>query len=415
MAWKDCRELWDRRPVSTSVMHPCASARRGLSSVVVLCSYVRSISYDHCLIYALFKALINLAANVRFLRNRRDNERQKRFGLLAFVSGATSRLHNYLADRGEVTSHTTAIRDAKSLGRFNSAALKAASSRAIQRRVPLRACLDNLDISDRVSLYGMNRETVIKHGAYGFLMEQPDVSPQAFDIQIVRSHIHSLPPVVLADLLPSPEGIQHFKGAAFAHAMRAVNRFLKRSTSNVRVPPSWLKIQSVEPVPCTPPPVYLLQLMEESDAATADIPILLDAVRRQMDCSKDDFFGQVLLIDVDGGSQKLFESARGQRHPASRVEDGLETVIPVLGGAHTMWAAAAAIWATHGTYAVNEHGLNAGSLGVQADVLRRTRPPEKGKIKDQNQLVSLLLDVGDTELVSRFLRAFLVTSTTRSR
>ncbi|KAH9449600.1 hypothetical protein Pst134EB_020420 [Puccinia striiformis f. sp. tritici] len=111
------------------------------------------------------------------------------------------------------------------------------------------------------------------------------------------------------------------------------------------------------PIPTSPPAVdqlsadlpdiTMLELMVASDNSAQGVGEVLDSLLEQTNMSMTDFASRLQIIDGDLGTCTNIHSLRSQRIPSQHIEEDMNNVCTLLGGSHTLWNIAQAIYSKH--------------------------------------------------------------------
>jgi hypothetical protein len=375
------------------------------------------------------QCVASVCSQVRYVRNRRDNIAAKLNGEFALVSSCSKRMHLYLHDLGLADHPDTTRETACTLSDRHADALMSEARRWASLGMLPHIVLDNIDMAQQMMRLGMARQSVVLHGSFAFAHFPSGATAEAYDLDAFAAHAESVGRSgngpTLALFHPSPDEDRRHCDIVFALAVRALRRMLKRA-GGAHLPAAAGAMPVVDQLPVERPKIAVLRLMDQSDNKTGDAPQLIDRIAEQLGLVLDPAAPPddaaraataakaaaklVQVIECDGGTAKLFDSARQERFPSLQPSDSLDHIKNVLGMAHVFWAFCVGIWRQHYRYTGENSVLNEGCLSRLCDVMGRKRPPEDGKVRDYNALVGILLDAADAEMVSALLCVAYITT-----
>ncbi|KAI7964482.1 hypothetical protein MJO29_002580 [Puccinia striiformis f. sp. tritici] len=111
------------------------------------------------------------------------------------------------------------------------------------------------------------------------------------------------------------------------------------------------------PIPTSPPAVdqlsadlpdiTMLKLMVASDNSAQGVGEVFDSLLEQTNMSMTDFASRLQIIDGDLGTCTNIHSLQSQRIPSQHIEEDMNNMCTLLGGSHTLWNIAQAIYSKH--------------------------------------------------------------------
>ncbi|KAI7948801.1 hypothetical protein MJO29_010466 [Puccinia striiformis f. sp. tritici] len=260
---------------------------------------------------------------VAFVYNRRNNGHQLANALTFLACGVSDRVNQFFNYIGISSSRKTAHQALKRLGRQSREKVATKISQSISETLAPFLCIDNLDFEQKVHDKSLGKENQMFHGTWGY--------------QWPLSH--------LSKFLPSRDEEDSWELVLKAQIADVLLGYVASPAgSKVPIPTS---PPAVDQLSADLPDITMLELMVASDNSAQGVGEVLDSLLEQTNMSMTDFASRLQIIDGDLGTCTNIHSLRSQRIPSQHIEEDMNNVCTLLGGSHTLWNIAQAIYSKH--------------------------------------------------------------------
>ncbi|PLW41572.1 hypothetical protein PCANC_17426 [Puccinia coronata f. sp. avenae] len=286
---------------------------------------------------------------VAFLANQRHNSQALSNSLTFLACGVTKRLNKFLHYIGLSASRSTAQTALSQLShQANRQIVQKLSNSSIGTMAPF-LCVDNLDFEQRVHSKSLGHSTRMFHGTWGYVhhphpalvasVPSADLTVESF--QKAMSDVATLQ-VIPKMFVPSPANEQHWSLVLKAQLGRAfleyVGEPMDSKISIATAPPV------IDQISADAPDITMLKLSDNSAQGVGEV---FDSIISQSRMDAVKFSSCLQVIDGDLSTCTNISTLRTQRIPSAHIEDALSNVLTILGGAHTLWNIAHAIYTKH--------------------------------------------------------------------
>ncbi|KAA1111372.1 hypothetical protein PGTUg99_003633 [Puccinia graminis f. sp. tritici] len=299
--------------------------------------------------YMVAKTVCSMVA---FVKNRRNNGHQLANSLTFLACGVTDRVNVFLKYIGLSSSRKTAHHALNNLSRQARLRIAVKISKSIAPTLGSYICFDNLDFEQRIHTKSVGHSSHMFHGTWGYVhhpspeilesVPPSDLTLESYWQAMSKAstfNVHS------KMLLPTPkEEVQwefviksQITSALLEHLATPSDSFVSINTS----PPA------LEPISSQIPDITMLKLMIASDNSAQGAGEVFNAIVDQSNITMSDFASRVQVIDADLATCTNVTTLRSQRAPSRHKEESLMNVVTILGGAHTLWNVAQAIYSKH--------------------------------------------------------------------
>ncbi|KAA1098751.1 hypothetical protein PGTUg99_008124 [Puccinia graminis f. sp. tritici] len=299
--------------------------------------------------YMVAKTVCSMVA---FVNNRRNNGHQLANSLTFLACGVTDRVNVFLNYIGLSSSRKTSHHALNNLSRQARLWIAVKISKSIAPTLGSYICFDNLDFEQRIHTKSVGHSSHMFHGTWGYVhhpspeilesVPPSDLTLESYWQAMSKAstfNVHS------KMLLPTPkEEVQwefviksQITSALLEHLATPSDSFVSINTS----PPA------LEPIPSQIPDITMLKLMIASDNSAQGAGEVFNAIVDQSNITMSDFASRVQVIDADLATCTNVTTLRSQRAPSRHKEESLMNVVTILGGAHTLWNVAQAIYSKH--------------------------------------------------------------------
>ncbi|OAV87572.1 hypothetical protein PTTG_29383, partial [Puccinia triticina 1-1 BBBD Race 1] len=317
-----------------------------------------------------------ICAMVAYLANRRHNGLQISNSLTFLACGVSERVNKYLQQIGLTSSRQTAISALKTLGKAAVSNISKKLANKSNDPIPSFLCIDNLDFEQRVHSKSEGNNTKIFHGTWGYihqlnpamtsLLSPDEITLQAFKEAMSKAASVEIHPKTLYGSIPEH---LHWKEVLKSQIATVLLKYLiEPADSKIHIqttPPT------VDQIPHTHPNITMLKLMVASDESSQGVSDVFDGILQQSSVLKEDFYNRLQVIDADLATCQNVQSLRNLQIPNHRNEENLTSIHTVLGGAHTLWNIAGAIFTLHLGNSANSRDSGAwrflDALGMPSD------------------------------------------------
>ncbi|OAV98174.1 hypothetical protein PTTG_25684 [Puccinia triticina 1-1 BBBD Race 1] len=190
------------------------------------------------------------------------------------------------------------------------------------------------------------------HGTWGYLhqpnpamttlLSADEISLQAFKEAISKAASVEIHPKLLYGSIPEH---LHWKEVIKSQIATVLLKYLIEPTD--RKIPIQTTPRTVDQILHTPPNIPMLKLMVALDESSQGVSNVFHGILQQYSISEEDFYNRLQVIDADLATCKNFQSLQDLQIPNHRNEENLTTILTILGGAHTLWNIAGAIFTLH--------------------------------------------------------------------
>ncbi|EFP86096.2 uncharacterized protein PGTG_12052 [Puccinia graminis f. sp. tritici CRL 75-36-700-3] len=289
-----------------------------------------------------------------FVSNRRHNGHQLANSISFLACGVTDRVSKFLQYVGLSSSRQTAH---NSLHRLSKQAERRIATKIGRTppNLPTLApflCFDNLDFEQRIHTQSIGHSTHMFHGTWGYVHQINqallDSVPKA-DLTLASykramSNISKLE-VTPKMFIPKPPEDEHWEFVLKSQIARTILEHIAQpSDSQVSIA---IQPPMIDQLPADEPDITMLKLMVASDNSSQGVGEVFEAIVNQSSISMTDFASRLQIIDADLASCTNISSLRTQRVPSRHPEESLSHVLTILGGSHTLWNIAHAIYSKH--------------------------------------------------------------------
>ncbi|KAA1119008.1 hypothetical protein PGT21_012632 [Puccinia graminis f. sp. tritici] len=293
-----------------------------------------------------------ICAMVAFLANRRHNGLQISNALTFLPCGVTERVNKYLQQIGLTSSRKTALSALKTLGRAAESNISKKIGNKSKELIAPFICIDNLDFEQTVHTKSLGHESTTFHGTWGYIhqidrsfissLPQDGLTLQAFKESMTSASSVEIHP---KSLYGSISEHLHWKQVLKSQIATVLLKYLVKPTDKkipiTTTPPT------VDQISHSRPNITMLKLMVASDNSSQGVSEVFDGILQQSSISDEDFYNRLQVIDGDLGTCTNIQSLRNIRIPNRRNEENLSSILTLLGGAHTLWNIASAIFSLH--------------------------------------------------------------------
>jgi hypothetical protein len=261
-------------------------------------------------------------------------------------------VNKYLQQIGLASSRRTALSALKTLSRSAVSTISKKIANKSNQAIAPFICFDNLDFEQRVHTKSQGHESKMFHGTWGYIHEinhslLSSVSAEELTLNSFKESMANASSVEIhpKDLYGSVAEHLHWKQVLKSQIGTVLLKYLIKPT-DPRVP-----IQTTPPtvdqIPHTTPKITMMKLMIASDNSSQGTAEVFDGILQQSSISEDDFYNRLQVIDADLASCTNIQSLRNLRIANHRNEENLSSILTLLGGAHTLWNIASAIYSLH--------------------------------------------------------------------
>ncbi|KAA1117752.1 hypothetical protein PGT21_022293 [Puccinia graminis f. sp. tritici] len=299
--------------------------------------------------YTVAKTICSMVA---FVTNRRNNGDQLANSLTFLSSGVTDRVNIFLNYIGLTSSRKTAHHALNHLSRQAENRISSKLAKSPAKNLAPFLCVDNLDFKQRIHTKSMGHASQMFHGTWGYIHHpSPELiaSVPVSDLTI-ESYYHAMSKASTFDvhskmLLPTPKEEVHWEMVLKSQITEALLGHLASPTESfVSIP---TKPPIIDQLSNERPDITMLKLMIASDNSAQGAGEVFESISHQSTLPMTKFSSRLQIVDGDLGTCTNVTSLRTQRVPSDHKEDSLSNIATLLGGAHTMWNVAQAIYSKH--------------------------------------------------------------------
>ena len=213
-------------------------------------------------------------------------------------------------------------------------------------------CVDNLDFEQKVHATSIDNTNWMFHGTWGYvhhpsqllidLVPSADLTLDAYRKAIFKASSLDVHPRML---LPTVKEEVSWELVIKSQIADALLGYL--ASQSERLVSIHTKPPAVEPISSEKPDIKMLKLMIASDNSAQGAGEVFESITDQSKMSATSFASRLQVVDGDLGTCTNVSTLRNQRIPSRHVEESLENVLTILGGAHTMWNISQAIYSKH--------------------------------------------------------------------
>ncbi|KAI7956352.1 hypothetical protein MJO29_007751 [Puccinia striiformis f. sp. tritici] len=213
-------------------------------------------------------------------------------------------------------------------------------------------CIDNLDFEQKVHDKSLGKENQMFHGTWGYVHHPNSemlASIPATDLTMesYRKAMATVPSfeVLPKMFLPSQDKEDSWELVLKAQIADVLLEYVASpADSKVPIPTS---PPAVDQLSADLPDITMLKLMVASDNSAQGVGEVFDSLLERTNMSMTDFASRLQIIDGDLGTCTNIHSLRSQRIPSQHIEEDMNNVCTLLGGSHTLWNIAQAIYSKH--------------------------------------------------------------------
>ncbi|POV97023.1 hypothetical protein PSHT_14805 [Puccinia striiformis] len=240
----------------------------------------------------------------------------------------------------------------KRLGRQSREKVATKISQSISETLAPFLCIDNLDFEQKVHDKSLGKENQMFHGTWGYVHHPNSemlASIPATDLTMesYRKAMATVPSfeVLPKMFLPSRDEEDSWELVLKAQIADVLLEYVASpANSKVPIPTS---PPAVDQLSADLPDITMLKLMVASNNSAQGVGEVFDSLLEQTNMSMTDFASRLQIIDGDLGTCTNIHSLRSQRIPSQHIEEDMNNVCTLLGGSHTLWNIAQAIYSKH--------------------------------------------------------------------
>ncbi|POW19989.1 hypothetical protein PSHT_04139 [Puccinia striiformis] len=213
-------------------------------------------------------------------------------------------------------------------------------------------CFDNLDFEQKVHAKSIGRSNHMFHGTWGYIHQISQKLLDQFPSSelTLESYKQAMANVCKLQVtpkmfLPRPNEDAHWESVLKSQIAEALLEHIAQpSDSKVKIA---TQPSAIDQLPPDKPDITMLKLMTASDNSSQGVGEVFEAIVKQSRMSMTQFSSRLQVIDADLGSCTNISSLRSQRVPSRHIEESLGNILTILGGSHTLWNVAHAIYTKH--------------------------------------------------------------------
>ncbi|PLW21675.1 hypothetical protein PCANC_03175 [Puccinia coronata f. sp. avenae] len=283
---------------------------------------------------------------------RRNNGPQLANSVTFLACGVTDQVNMFLQYIGLSSSQKTAH---LALNYLSKEAQKKVSTSLSKSLVPTLApfiCVENLDFEQKIQAKSIDRTNWMFHGTWGYvhhpsqllidLVPSADLILDAYCKAMFKASSLDVHPQML---LPTVKEEVSWELVIKSQIADALLGYL--ASQSERLVSIHTKPPAVKPISSKKPDITMLKLMIASDNSAQGAGEVFESITDQSKMSATSFASRLQVVDGDLGTCTNVSTLRNQRIPSRHVEESLENVLTILGGAHTMWNISQAIYSKH--------------------------------------------------------------------
>ncbi|KAA1127474.1 hypothetical protein PGTUg99_037102 [Puccinia graminis f. sp. tritici] len=289
---------------------------------------------------------------VSFILNRRINGMQLANSLTFLASGVSDRVNHYLNYIGLASSRRTAHRSLEVLGVHAEKVIKKKMSQSEAQIMPPFLCIDNLDFEQRVHAKSLGHTSKMFHGTWGYIhhlnpmlvssVPAGDLSLESYTASMKNAAEINVTPTMF---LASKAEEQHWTSVLKCQIAKVILEYI--AVPSNKDFPITSSPPVVEQISHNRPDITMLKLMIASDNSAQGVEDVCTGIIQQTNLSETQFYNRLLMLDGDLGTCVNVKCLQNQRFPSSHVENSLDNICTLLGGAHTLWNIGHAIYTKH--------------------------------------------------------------------
>ncbi|POW07635.1 hypothetical protein PSHT_09895 [Puccinia striiformis] len=293
-----------------------------------------------------------ICSMVAFVYNRRNNGHQLANSLTFLACGVSDRVNQFLNYIGLSSSRKTAHQALKRLGWKSESKVSTKISQSLSKNLAPFLCIDNLDFEQKVHNKSLGKENRIFHGTWGYVHHpNPKIlaSIPAADLTL-ESYRNAMALVPSFEVLPKmflPSSDEEESWELVIKAQIAEVLFEHVASSTDSIVPIPTSPPAVDQLSSDLPDITMLKLMVASDKSAQGVGEVFESILEQTNMNMTNFASRLQIIDGDLGTCTNLHSLRSQRIPSQHIEEDLNHVCTLLGGSHTLWNIAQAIYSKH--------------------------------------------------------------------
>ncbi|KAI7942010.1 hypothetical protein MJO28_012037 [Puccinia striiformis f. sp. tritici] len=262
------------------------------------------------------------------------------------------RVNQFLNYIGLSSSRKTAHQALKRLGWKSESKVSTKISQSLSKNLAPFLCIDNLDFEQKVHNKSLGKENRIFHGTWGYVHHpNPKIlaSIPAADLTL-ESYRNAMALVPSFEVLPKmflPSSDEEESWELVIKAQIAEVLFEHVASSTDSIVPIPTSPPAVDQLSSDLPDITMLKLMVASDKSAQGVGEVFESILEQTNMNMTNFASRLQIIDGDLGTCTNLHSLRSQRIPSQHIEEDLNHVCTLLGGSHTLWNIAQAIYSKH--------------------------------------------------------------------
>jgi hypothetical protein len=264
----------------------------------------------------------------------------------------SDRVNHYLNYIGLASSRRTAHRSLEVLGVHAEKVIKKKMSQSEAQIMPPFLCIDNLDFEQRVHAKSLGHTSKMFHGTWGYIhhlnpklvssVPAGDLSLESYTASMKNAAKINVTPTMF---LASKAEEQHWTSVLKCQIAKVILEYIAvpsdKDFTITSSPPV------VEQISHNRPDITMLKLMVASDNSAQGVEDVCTGIIQQTNLSETQFYNRLLMLDGDLGTCVNVKCLQNQRFPSSHVENSLDNICTLLGGAHTLWNIGHAIYTKH--------------------------------------------------------------------
>lgn len=299
--------------------------------------------------------------------NRRANAIPMANSLMTYAGGVSCRVNEWLHFHGMTTSRRSSLQAMDHLRQVQENRMMDLFK--INHKLLPLLVYDNIDIQLKIHNTRVETSSRLFHGTWGFYIvvraclqakcTEDAVNLAAFCDAMARADRKT---VEMSTFCSTPAEAEHWESVVksqIAKALKEYATYIPGAPEPDQLPSLATRPPPVDPIEMHQPNIHFLRMMDAPDSSAEGVSRVLDAVIAQIGLDKTKYAESLLVAGGDVGSNQLLESLRVKRFPPIDSFEGMQWVLSIFGGAHTMWNFTKALLTHH--WGKSDHGDDSGA------------------------------------------------------